>query len=276
MSHFVIGMDGSAGAAAALRWAMHLALPVNAELHLVSAYHRHYAEVPPQDLAQALEEQEQLLAEWAAPAIELGLSVSTRVEEGDPRDILDRSVEGADLVVLGRSGTGTDPGFFHVGSVVEHVAHHCSTPLAVVRPYGSGTTDRIVLGVDGSPESSAAIHWCARYASALDAHVQAVHIDEGIRLRPATSDERAAREAEVAHWIEPLRAAGVEVTPLALEDLKPADALVGMATRHRNSLIVIGTRGVGGFTGLRLGGVAMKVLHQATTDLVMVPPTEEG
>ena len=274
MSEFVIGMDGSAGAAAALRWAARLALPVGAELRLVHAYQRRFAEVPPDDLAQALSDREQLLAEWATPALDHGAAVHLDVQEGDPRDILDRSDDDADLLVLGRSGSGTDPGLFHIGSVVEHVAHHCSSPLAVMQPYGSGQTERIVLGVDGSPGSSAAIRWCARYAGALDAHVQAVHVDERTHRRPATGDERRGVEDQVLEWIEPLRAAGVEAAPLALEDLHPADALVGIAARHRTSLLVIGTRGLGGFTGLRVGGVAMKVLHRARTDLIMVPPNE--
>lgn len=274
MSHFVIGMDGSAAAAAALRWATRLAPPVGADLHLVNAYQRRFSEVPPDDLERALADQEQLLTEWATPAVDLGLTVQTHVEEADPRDLLDRSADGADLVVLGRSGAGSDPGLFHVGSVVEHLAHHCATPLAVIQPHDTGHTERIVLGVDGSPEANAAIRWCARYAAALDAHVQAVHVNEWASRRPPTPDERRVFEDPILEWIEPLRAAGVEAAPLALEDLHPADALVGIATRHRHSLLVIGTRGVGGFTGLRMGGVAMKVLHRAATNLVMVPPDE--
>ena len=272
MSYFIIGMDGSAGAAAALRWAAQLAAPVGADLRLVHAYQRRFAEVPPDDLTRALAEQEQLLTQWARPALDLGLTVGNRVEEADPRDLLDRSAGGADLVVLGRSGAGSEPGLFHVGSVVEPLAHHCSSPLAVIQRHDTGPTERIVLGVDGSPESNAAIRWCARYALALDAHVQAVHVHEWASREPATEDERRVLEDPILDWIEPLRAAGVEATPLALEDLHPADAIVGVAARHRNSLVVIGTRGVGGFTGLRIGGVAMKVLHRATTDLVMVPP----
>ena len=46
MSHFVIGMDGSAGATAALRWAVRLAAPIGAELRLVNAHQRRYAELP--------------------------------------------------------------------------------------------------------------------------------------------------------------------------------------------------------------------------------------
>jgi len=160
MSQFVIGMDGSAGSAAALRWATRLAVATGADLTVVNAYQRSYAEVPPDDLAHALDDREELLTGWTRSATDLGVEVRVRVHEGDPRDMFDRAdEEGADLVVLGRCGAGSDPGLFHVGSVVEHVAHHSSVPLAVIQPYGTGAVERIVLGVDGSPESSATIRW---------------------------------------------------------------------------------------------------------------------
>lgn len=276
MSQFVIGMDGSAGSAAALRWATRLAVAAGADLSVVNAYQRSYAELPPDDLARALDDRKEQLAEWTRPATDLGLEVTIRVHEGDPRDMFDRADDqGADLLVLGRRGAGSDPGLFHVGSVVEHAAHHSSVPLAVIQPQEAGPVERIVLGVDGSPESSAAIHWCARYAGALGAHVQAVHVDEQTRRRSASLDEHRSAAARILEWIEPVTAAGVEAEPIALEHLHPVDALVGVAARHRNSLLVVGTRGAGGFTGLRIGGVAMKVLHRATTDLVLVPPTAE-
>jgi nucleotide-binding universal stress UspA family protein len=278
MTHFIIGMDGSTGAAAALRWATGLALSTGADLHVVNAYQSRYAEVPPEDLDRDLNERAELLAEWTRSATDLGLSVRTHVHAGDPRDMFDHAAddEGAELVVLGRSGAGSAPGLFHIGSVVEHVAHHSSVPLAVIQPHGSGSVERIVLGVDGSDESTAAIRWCVRYAGALNAGVQAVHVGEKTRRAPASAEQQRAADAEILGWTQPLKAAGVEVIPLFLEDLHPADALVGIAARHPNSLVVIGTRGTGGFTGLRLGGVAMKVLHRATTDLVLVPPTAES
>jgi nucleotide-binding universal stress UspA family protein len=273
MAEFIVGVDGSAGGAAALRWAARLASAAGVGLVAINAYHRPFAEIPPDDFEEDLTARGVRLAEeWVKPAVDMGVAVRTIVHEGDARTMLDDADRDAALVVLGRSGHGTEPGLFHVGSVVEHVAHHASVPLAVVQPEGATTVDQIVLGLDGSRESDAAVRWVAQYAPALHADVLAVHVDERASRRSGSAEQRALAEDTIRRWAEPISAAGVGVTPLDVCDLHPADALVGAAARKPDSLLVIGTRGTGGFTGLRIGGVAMKVLHRATRDLVLVPP----
>ena len=277
MTHFIVGVDGSVGGSAALRWAAELARTTNSELVAINAYHRPFAEIPPDDFDDDLAERRARLEhDWVKPAVELGVTVRTVVHEGDPRTMLDDADADAALVVLGRSGHGTAPGLFHVGSVVEHVAHHVSTPLAVIQPRGTAAIDRIVLGLDGSEESAAAARWTAHHAPALHLDVVAVHVDERARRRSDSAELRTAAEEAIMEWASPIVAAGVDVTPLDVSGLHPADALVGIAAKRPNSLLVIGTRGTGGFTGLRIGGVAMKVLHRATSDLVLVPPSEAG
>lgn len=277
MTRFIVGVDGSTGAQAALRWAARLAVASGAEIVALNAYERTYAEMPPDDLKQELADRERILsAEWIRPAVEAGVRVHTEVHERDPRDMIDRTAGTAELVVLGRSGHGTEPGLLHLGSVVEHVAHHCPVPLAVIQPYRSGQVERIVLGVDGSDASSAAVHWCATHAALLRAEVLAVHAGATEQQRTGPHDWRVSAEVEIRRWTEPITAAGRQVTPLAIGGLHPADALVGIGAEGPRSLLVVGTRGTGGFLGLRVGGVAMKVLHRAAIDLVLVPPGPEG
>ena len=277
MTRFIVGVDGSRGGEAALRWATRLAVASDAEIVAVNAYERRYSEMPPDMLEQELADREQLLsAEWTRPAVEAGVRVHTEVHERDPRDMIDRACDDAALVVLGRTGNGTEPGVFHLGSVVEHVAHHCPVPLAVIQPHGSERVERIVVGVDGSGESSAAIRWCATHAGRFQADVLAVQVGQTEQQPKGPHDWRVSTEVEIGRWTEPIASAGHEVTPLAIRGLRPAEALVGIAAEGPPSLLVIGTRGTGGFLGLRVGGVAMKVLHRATTDLVLVPPAPRG
>ena len=276
MTRFIVGVDGSTGADAALRWATRLAAASGAEIVAVNAYERNYAEMPPDALEQELADRERILsAEWIRPAAEAGVRVHTEVHERDPRDMIDRAADDATLVVLGRSGHGTEPGVFHLGSVVEPVAHHCPVPLAVIQPHRSEPVERLVLGVDGSSESSAAVHWCASHAGLLQADVLAVHVGPTEQKPAGPHDRRVLTEAEISRWAEPITSAGVDVTPLAIGGLRPAEALVAIAAESPSSLLVIGTRGTGGFLGLRVGGVAMKVLHRATTHLLLVPPEPE-
>jgi nucleotide-binding universal stress UspA family protein len=272
MERFMIGLDGSRASEAALRWASRLAVDSGAELLAVYANGSRPSEVPPSDPAR------ELLGEWTRPAEELGVTVRTEVLDGDPRSALSDRVmaDPPDLLVLGRSGRGGGPGFLHLGSVVEHAAHHTPCPLAVIPPDSGVAVRRIVVGVDG-PDSPA-VAWCAEFAAATGAEVLAVSVQEPIAEWTPAWDARNWRrevEREIAEWTAPIVDAGVEVTPIASENLHPADGLLGVASARDADLLVLGTRGAGGFVGLRFGGVAMKVLHGASLPLVLVPPPEE-
>jgi len=280
MERIMIGLDGSRASQAALRWASRLAERSGAELLAVHSYRNPYAEVPPDDHDRMMAARARELAdEWIRPAAELGVDVRTEVLEGDPRWALSDRVgqDPPDLLVLGRSGRGGGPGFLHLGSVVEHAAHHTTCPLAVIPPDSGAAVRRIVLGVDGSEPAAAAVAWCAELAAATGAEVLAVSVEEPIAEWTPASDAHNWRrevEREIATWTQPIVDAGVDVTPIASEHLHPADGLLGVASARDGDLLVLGTRGAGGFAGLRFGGVAMKVLHRASLPLVLVPPPE--
>ncbi|MDH3752512.1 MAG: universal stress protein [Acidimicrobiia bacterium] len=279
MKPFVVGVDGSAAAAAALRWAAELAVVVDTEILALNAFERPYAELSPEENERlVLERRSRLAEDWIRPALEIGASVRTRVHGGDPREVVLELAEAEDasVLVLGRTGRSGGPGFLHLGSVVEHVAHHTRQPLAVIPETASGPIRRIILGVDGSPESLHAVTWCAEIARAVEATVVAVTVDEpSYEWAPASSPKNWRRDVEhgIDQLVAPLAAAGTAVTSLAQRNRHPADGLLDAASERGGDLLVIGTRGAGGFTGLRAGGVAMKVLHRASLPLVLVPPS---
>lgn len=282
MERIVVGVDGSAAADAALRWAGRLAARVEVPLTAVHCYRRPYIEVPPDDYERMLDERATLVGEeWVRSAREAGVDVSVRVVDGDPRQVIEPAAhdEGADLLVLGRTGRGGGPGFLHLGSVVEHVVHHTSCPLAVIPSGMFGPTRRIVLGVDGSAPSAAAVAWCTEVAPRIGAMVVAVTVAEPSAEWNPTYDPTAWRrgvEAEMAGWTAPLAAAGVKVDLVVVENLHPADGLLGLASAREADLLVLGTRGAGGAFEVRVGGVAIKVLHGAALPLVLVPAVAEG
>jgi nucleotide-binding universal stress UspA family protein len=261
----------------ALVWAARLAAGFGAEVVAVNCFQPPYSEMPPDVHDRLLADCERSLAgAWVTPALQVGAEVRTVVREGDPRDQLMAVAddEGADLLVLGRTGAGGGPGFLHLGSLVEHAAHHCSIPMAVVPAGWSKAIERIIVGVDGSKDSRSAIAWVAETAPALDASVVAVQVQEPfVEWTPESSPDNWRREVErhIEEWTAPLRESGVPVVSVAQEDLHPADGLLGVAAARRGDLLVIGTRGVGGFIGLRAGGVALKVLHHASLPLVLIP-----
>lgn len=137
----------------------------------------------------------------------------------------------------------------------------------------------IVVGVDGSEHSHRALSWALEEARFRRASVKIVHSWE---FPPATkgpdgmphADLQAAAqkicEDALADAGDP---AGVEVTIEIAPDL-PAKALVG-ASRGAE-LIVVGSRGRGGFRGLLLGSVANQVAHHAMCPVVIVPSADRS
>ena len=81
--------------------------------------------------------------------------------------------------------------------------------------------------------------------------------------------ERRVREEYAAELID----VGADVTVLALAGMSVADTLLQSAKDERADVVVVGTRGLGGFSSLRVGGVALKTLHRSDRPVVLVPPT---
>ena len=277
MKRIVAGTDGSPGASQALRWAARMAAGQGAEVVVMTGHHPADIGLPPEQMELLQEAQARRLEEWSEAA-ELGdTSVRAVVVPGDPRPgILQLSEEtDADLVVVGRSGTSAGPGPLHLGSLAEWLAHHADRPLAVVGGRVHLGVRSLLVGVDGSPGSRAALGWVADLASSTDVRVIAATVEQAlIEWTPATSPKNWRRDSEEqvrSELAADLTAAGVEFEVLALSGINAADALLQAAREERADLVVVGMRGLGGFTGLRIGGVALKVLHRADRPVVLAP-----
>jgi nucleotide-binding universal stress UspA family protein len=278
MERIVVGTDGSPGAANAMRWAARLAAFQGAELVVMTACVPAQAELPPERAAALLDERRAQLEEWSAAARVGDLAVRTVVEDGDPRPgilaVAER--EQADLIVVGRAGTSAGPGLLRIGSVAEWLAHHADRGVAVVGGAVNLTTQRVLVGVDGSPASRAAVEWVRRLGASSAMHVIAASVHEPLlEWTPADSPQnwrRGLEEQIASDLAAPLFDAAMDVEARACAGANVADALLQAAGDERADLVVVGTRGLGGFTGLRIGGVALKVLHRADRPVVLVPP----
>jgi nucleotide-binding universal stress UspA family protein len=132
-----------------------------------------------------------------------------------------------------------------------------------------------VIGVDGSDESEGAVEWCAEVAAAAGASVIAVNVQTPLteRNRAGLPDDwlHYVAQQDVTAWAAPIERAGAPLTPVAVRDVRPADGLLEAVGEHEADLLVVGTRGLGGFSGLRVGGTALRLLHRAELPLVVVP-----
>jgi len=86
---------------------------------------------------------------------------------------------------------------------------------------------------------------------------------------------RRSVESEIReNWAAPIVSAGVPLTVVALKALQPAQGILQVAGNENAELVVLGTRGIGDVSGVRVGGVAIKVVHHTDRPVVLVPPTE--
>lgn len=137
----------------------------------------------------------------------------------------------------------------------------------------------IVVGVDGSEHSKAALRWAVQEAALRGAGVRAVHawqvypaLYPGTHITATDFDEvRAQAGSFVEDFVAEVvpEHEGVEIEAVAVQGESVAPALVDAAADAE--LLVVGSRGLGGFRGLLLGSVSQQCVHHATCPVVVLP-----
>jgi nucleotide-binding universal stress UspA family protein len=216
----------------------------------------------------------------AGRARELGanIEVSTELLTGDVIETLIAESGRADSVVLGSRGLGGFAGMA-LGSVGLGVAGHAEGPVVIVRRSDAGQHGQVVVGCDGSEDSLAAVEYAIEQARARNARLLVVYAwwfpivtpyyagDMSVLLEERAQQEiRAARE-RVISWQG--RNRDIEITGEELCE-HPVSALTKPSTRA--DLIVLGSRGLGGFASAMLGSVSHGVLHHAACPVAVVRP----
>jgi nucleotide-binding universal stress UspA family protein len=112
------------------------------------------------------------------------------------------------------------------------------------------------------------------------ATVVAVYADEPFVEWVSGSASRSWRrssETEVRRWVAPIEDNGVLVAVDLYRDIHPVAALCRAIEAEPDTLAVVGTRGLGGISGMRLGRVPIQLVHHTGAAVVMVPqgPSDE-
>lgn len=282
-----VGVDGSASAMDAVRWAAREAVRRRAGLRLVTAFGwvpaesvNDPAKLVPSDRDALRQSAEQHLDAAAAEAVAVApeVPVTRVVLTGYPTAVLVAESAMAQLVVVGDRGLGGFEGLL-VGSVAPALAAHAHCPIVVVRGLGGGTPPPeggpVVVGVDGSPASEAALAFAVEEAVALGAPLVAVHAWQDVAVGDAqgrllhTDSVADDVTANLKDGLAPWQAKHPElvIEPVVVRD-RPARALV----RHSAGaqLVVVGSRGRGALAGLLLGSVSQAVLHHAASPVAVV------
>jgi len=284
-NEIVVGVDGSEISHAAARWAAREARRRGAPLRVLLTYEwawpgAQFASHPPAEQV-AQEEAAKLVAAAVGQAREAAPDADITgeaVRGAATKALLDAS-HGAALVVVGGRGHG---GFVNLmlGSVSQQVATHASCPVAVVRGHVEAEGP-VVVGVDG-PDIEHTLQAAFELAAARNASIVAIRAYEtpvvwsgyGVagpqfyNLDDIAAEERGILDRAVAPWQE--KYPGVEVETLVAKGT-PAEVLVGVSQTAQ--LVVVGTRGHGGFAGLLLGSVGQQLLHHSQAPVLVVRPT---
>lgn len=282
----VVGYDGSPASLAALHWATAEAVRLHARLRIVEAFELILAlrptpgaVVPLAAVRTAREAGLSALAEGIRvqhPKLE----VETLLVEGTPAETLIEESAQARMIILGSRGLGGWSGLL-VGSVAVQVSAHAQCPVLVVPPDlrpRALEKPTVVVGVDGSKVSAKAIDFAFDQAEALRARVIAVYswsspfltYDDGQTMLQFGEDEvQQSARVLVAEALAGAMADHPDVEcETRLMSGRPARAL--LVTAESASLVVVGSRGRGGFTGLLLGSVSQSVLHHAPCPVAIV------
>ena len=289
----IVGYDGSEHASIAVDWAAVEAVSRGVMLTLAAA-----TSVPLEgmrfggsvltpdaidDLLERLQEATQARADEARAA-HPGLDVGVKVALGSPASVLVEASANADMVVVGSRGMGGFRGLL-VGSVGVQVASNAACPAVVVRKAPSPTASTVVVGVDGSELSLAALDFAFDMADRRGWRVLAVHAWEipayDVLAAPsgpppidleefAATEERAFAES-LAGLRE--RHPGVAVEQVVV---KGQSVRAILEACDDPALIVMGSRGRGEFLGAVLGSVSQGVLHRAKVPVAVIGSGNKG
>ncbi len=287
MTHrIIVGVDGSDTSTAAVAWAVHEAQRRSWPLHVLSCYTVPvYGELafvandvnakPIMDAHQHFVDTAEVFCASLSPTVE----VSTDVVLDSPVYGLTRAADFDDVLVVGsagHSGVIADT----LGSVATGVVHHAPCPVVVVHPKEGQEPGlemrRIVVGVDGSPSSDAAVQWAIDEAHLSGADVSMVHgwtypyswhSADGLLHDAMKRDAEEQLRASALVADAALRADAVSILP-ELVPMAPANALMKVAADA--DLLVVGSRGRGGFAAMLLGSVSRTVVQHATCPVAVI------
>lgn len=140
----------------------------------------------------------------------------------------------------------------------------------------------IVVGIDGSPQASRALDWAMAEAGVRKADLTVIAVNSVPAGYWTTQPVTLPGDAERVEEIRKSAQESVDKAAVALGDQQPKSvhvvALSGFPAKtlidasENSDLVVVGTRGGGGFGALFLGSVSSQVVHHAKCPVVVVPP----
>jgi nucleotide-binding universal stress UspA family protein len=282
----LVGVDGSAESGAAVRWAtrevilrdkpitlMHVVAPAVVSWP-IGPLQASFTEWQEDNARQVIDQAQKLsqatLGDSEQPDVRTEVLhsriVPTLVEASDEAQI---------IIVVGSRGIGA-LGRAVLGSVSSGLVHHAHCPVAIVHADEAQAPDHtspVLLGIDGSPASEAATALAFDGASRRGVDLVAIHAWSDVGVFPILGMDWRQYEDQghevlgerLAGWQE--RYPDVHVRRLVVCD-RPARWLIDESQQAQ--LVVVGSHGRGGFTGMLLGSVSTAVAEMAKAPVIVI------
>ena len=280
----LVGVDGSHASYKATWWAANYAKHAGLTLQIVCAYSLpSYAAVSfdatytamGDDNAAHTDAQE-ILSKAKAIADEQGVEAATLIVTGDPASVFVELSRNYNLIVIGNRGKG---GLAErlLGTTSSSLPAYAYCPIVVV-PYTdddgnlmhlNNTITKVAVGSDESKWGLKALQIAADFADAWGAELDVISAAPNIK---GSEDEgvMASFQDDLDVRIKPLEESHPDLK--INKQVVPGSA-VGALTKasYDHDVVVVGSRGRGGFTGLLLGSTSQGLLQHAVGPVYVVP-----
>jgi nucleotide-binding universal stress UspA family protein len=265
----VVALDGTQKSRDALSWAAGLASVTGARIRLVHAL------TPRQSTRSSMRLHGQRLLRSARSelsGLDPRIAIDSILTDDPIASVLGALSHSADLIVIGgrESGPIRDVLF---GRNTTRIVAESACPVLVWRPQHTDITPAapVVVGVDHSDSCTRAIEAAFWFADALEVPLTALHVGSPHR-RPATKDAEL-EQLRALEWLGGRVDAAASVHPTVTVHLHLLDSSaehelrLASATAH---LLVVGSRGLGPWTGPLTGSVGQSLVHASCCPILVV------
>jgi len=242
-----------------------------------------------QSLTRLIQQAESYLDSQAVPLRGHGIDVESDVRCGPAADMIIEAAEGLDIAMIAMATHGySGLRRWALGSVTDRVVHATATPVFIVRgataaPVDPITFKRVMVPLDGSPLAAQALPLAADLAARARAELLLLQAIAPIEAFPSIAPigRPDLMPSEMVRMLRARAAQQLDEQAALLRDRSlpvathvasghAAEVIIDEAARQSADLIVMATHGYSGIKRWALGSVTDKVLHAATTPLLLV------
>lgn len=281
----LVGVDGSHASYKAVWWAANYAKHAGLQLQIVCAYSLpSYAAVSFDATYTAIgddnaahHDAQEILSKAKAVALEQGVDATTLIVTGDPSSVFVELSRNYQLIVIGNRGKG---GLAErlLGTTSSSLPAYAYCPIVVVpytdddgqRIHLNNTISRVAVGSDESKWGLKALEIAANLADSWNAELDVISAVPSVQGAEGDTAVMGSYMEDLEERVKPIlqRLPDLKIH-LTVVPGSAVDALTQASLNH--DLVVVGSRGRGGFTGLLLGSISQGLLQHSSRPVYVVP-----